>query len=798
MKIFSARFWLPICVGLIIAFVIFWPTFAKGKLPVPGDLLVSFYYPWYNGGFDGYDSWTTNKEFIAFDAIRQIIPWKRVVVDQYAVGQWPLWNPYNFSGTPLLANLQSAAFYPANILFFVFSFQNAWVLYVLLQPLLVASFTYILARHWNFSKAAAIFSASSYATSVYLLIWYQLGVIGHTVAWLPLILLATDKLLTTAKLRWWWLLVVGSVSLISAGHLQTGMHVFLVTGVFMLFRHWDLYRFKKLNLLGLIVITWILAVGALSSIQLIPALELQALSPLKPELTRELFANIRPPLKNFVTLIAPDYFGHPANRNFRSQIYGDGTPYFGITSLLLAIVAMIKAKKQIVLFLGFILAVYLTFGFPGPLYHLVRLLQIDVLTSTLSSRSLFVVTFAGSLLSGIGLDYLQKSLKSDRRSGYFITGSGLLAIFVLAIIASLSLIYSGTKEAHYQAITSLKSLFLPTSVLLAFCLGYFVLEKFKRKHLFYFLVLTPPLMFTFYQTNKTMPFSDSKFFFPNHPIIDQMKNNADLMRVSGVYTSKFDNNFASYYRLYSSEGYDSLRIDRYARLFAAMDSGKLVEQYSKSDAEYDSNFTDNQVKLMNLTSVGYLFDKTDGQTSGFHPEPSKYQPDKINLIHQENIFKIYQRTQALPRAYLVSSYEVITDEARMIQRLFDSSFQATASAILEIDPKIEFNASADNHAQITDYTPNRVLIETNNDQPALLVLTDSYYPGWTASVNQIPQEILRVNHSFRGVIVPAGINQVEFTYLPKSFKTGLALSISGLGLISLMSFYLTKSKRLTW
>src|SRR3989344_2173325 len=79
-----------------VSLAIFWKTFVFGWLPVPGDLLVSFFFPWYSGGFSGYDSWTTSKEYLAADAIRAHIPWKKLAIDQIKQGEWPIWNPYNF------------------------------------------------------------------------------------------------------------------------------------------------------------------------------------------------------------------------------------------------------------------------------------------------------------------------------------------------------------------------------------------------------------------------------------------------------------------------------------------------------------------------------------------------------------------------------------------------------------------------------------------------------------------------------------------------------------------------------
>src|SRR3989304_4116858 len=84
----------------VISFFLLFPKLLLGLLPYPGDLLVSFYFPWYSGHWPGYDSWIFHKEFIASDAIRQMIPWRNLAINLLKQGQWPLWNPYNFAGTP--------------------------------------------------------------------------------------------------------------------------------------------------------------------------------------------------------------------------------------------------------------------------------------------------------------------------------------------------------------------------------------------------------------------------------------------------------------------------------------------------------------------------------------------------------------------------------------------------------------------------------------------------------------------------------------------------------------------------
>src|SRR5438128_2442726 len=110
--------WIIACVFfLVLSGALFWKLYARGLLPFPGDLLVSYYFPWNSGGFLGFDRWTTHKDVIAMDVVRQMYPWKTLAFDLVKNGQFPLWNPYNFSGTPLLANLQSSIFFPGSLLF---------------------------------------------------------------------------------------------------------------------------------------------------------------------------------------------------------------------------------------------------------------------------------------------------------------------------------------------------------------------------------------------------------------------------------------------------------------------------------------------------------------------------------------------------------------------------------------------------------------------------------------------------------------------------------------------------------
>ena len=100
--------------------VFFYRIFFQGLNPMPGDLLVSEYNPWSRYSYLGYVAGAVPSKVQYFDVLRQIYPWKTLAINIFKEGLIPLWNPYNFSGSPLLANFQSAVFYPLNIFYFVF------------------------------------------------------------------------------------------------------------------------------------------------------------------------------------------------------------------------------------------------------------------------------------------------------------------------------------------------------------------------------------------------------------------------------------------------------------------------------------------------------------------------------------------------------------------------------------------------------------------------------------------------------------------------------------------------------
>jgi len=79
--------------------------------------------------------------------------------------------------------------------------------------------------------------------------------------------------------------------------------------------------------------------------------------------------------------------------------------------------------------------------------------------------------------------------------------------------------------------------------------------------------------------------------------------------------------------------------------------------------------------------------------------------------------------------------------------------------------------------------PNQIDIEINIAVPAMLVLTEVWYPGWKATIDGEPTKVYRVNYCQRGVWLKKGSHRVRFYFQPKAWQWGLGVSLLTLGLI---------------
>jgi len=167
-------------------------------------------------------------------------------------------------------------------------------------------------------------------------------------------------------------------------------------------------------------------------------------------------------------------------------------------------------------------------------------------------------------------------------------------------------------------------------------------------------------------------------------------------------------------------------------------------------------------------------------------------PGQFELVYDKEV-KVYRNTHALPRAFVVNRAEVASGMEEAFAIMERANFDPAQVAVIEGDlPAAQLavltngQETGDSTVQITNYQDDQVTIRVETQRPGVLVLGDTYYPGWKAYVDGDETPIYPTNVALRSVYLEAGEHEVRFVYSPASFKLGVL--ISGLSLLALVAY----------
>ena len=198
----------------------------------------------------------------------------------------------------------------------------------------------------------------------------------------------------------------------------------------------------------------------------------------------------------------------------------------------------------------------------------------------------------------------------------------------------------------------------------------------------------------------------------------------------------------------------------------------------------------------------------DERTGGFQALVLSDQ-GRFRLAHSGDV-KIYENLDVLPRAFLVHRVVVAGDDQAALELMKAPAFDPSVEAALANGtggsrpkgyPHPSQGGPGDTDSvRVTHYAPERVEIEVTTEAAGYLVLTDAWYPGWLASVDDEPVTIHRADLLFRAVPVDAGRHHVVFTFRPVSLFVGASVSLMGLvGLaVGAVLTYLRRSGRVAF
>ncbi len=732
----------------------------KGNLPIPSDTIVGLYYPYKDFYAKDYPRGIPFKNFLITDPIRQQYPWKNLTMEVEKKFELPLWNPYNFSGTPHLANFQSAVFSPFNLIFFLLPFSLSWSLLIFLQPLLAASFLFFYLDNLKLNKKASLFGAISFAFSGFSIAWIQWGNILATAMWLPLILLSVDKIFSEfqnnssrtlfSKIKWPLVFVFSTVFSFFSGHLQIFFYLAFVS-LFYIFFKWFLNK-RPIKALGLFVLLYILFF-VLTLVQLLPVLQFISLSARDVDQAGWMIKGWFIPLQNIIQFVVPDFFGNPATLNyFGIWNYGEFIGYVGIAALVFAFIAIFFKRDKTTLFFLIILLAALVFAFPNFISKLPYRLSLPFISTSQPTRLIFIIDFCLSILAAFGLDYFIKE-KKLKKILFILAFFSLifLAVWGFVLGTGFSLITPENLLVSKRNLIFPSILFLITSVLLVLYLFKDKLRIPKRAIEYFPYLLIALLVFDLFRFGwKFLPFTKSEYLYPKTATINFLTKNTQNYRVMETDSRILPPNFSIMYKIQSVDGYDPLYLQRYGELMAAI---------GRNRPDISTPFGFNRIitpqgyssPIFSLLGVKYILSVEELNTGGF------------NKVFEEGSTKVYESATVLDRAFFIGKTIAAKDKQEAINLMFDNKFPLKFRAVVEGGGSQSLSRDwSVGKSKVTKYEENRVEISTDNKGEGFLILTDSFYPTWHAAVDGIETEIYLTDYNFRGIIIPKGKHQIVF------------------------------------
>lgn len=797
------NFWKKIFPFLLLSFVaifFFRKTFFQGLIPFPGDLLVSEYQPFRSYSYLGYTPGAVPNKAQYFDSIREFYPWRTQVTDQLKKGEVPFWNPYNFSGSPLLANYQTAVFYPLNLLYLLSDQVNAWSILIILQPLLASFFTYLYVRKIGIGLTGAILAAISFAYCSYMNVWLEFNTVGHAILWLPLILYSIENILqhkfTTIRKtlvnKWSLLLIFSLTSSLFAGHPLDFAAVYLFSIIYSTFRFIILRTAREFKLKSFIIHNSLFIIPLIiGSIQLLPTIELLAYST-RVSFSYDFFINkmlIQP--YQLIMLFIPDFFGNPATRNFWLN-----TSYVGLTfsigltplifiSLLVFNFNKIRNRENFLLIKFFLLSagLILLFTLNTPFTRLLYKFQIPLVSTSSPTKLLSVFVFSLSILAGFGLDFYLKKSEDLSNLNCFSKIKSIFPFILVFLLVWIALKF--IPQEYFKA--SFRNTLYSTGVLAVsifiFSLGKLITEKQVKKTAVSLLIIIT-VFDLHYAFGKFNPFTPKEFVFPEAGVLTFLQENAGINRFWGHGTAKIDSNIATQYKLFSPDGFDALNLRWYNEFISSSKDGRIKTEFSHVDrsvaeihpgyGETDLPTNQYRLRILDLFGVKYILDRIENPK-----DENTFPLERFKLIFQDEAgWFIYENLKAAPRFFLTTDVKTYQTKDEFEKIFFSVDFNPTKTILIHENDLNQAAMQPFNHKTIenasvslTTYEPNKVIFEVNTPQPTFLFLSDTFDFGWEAYIDGVETKIYKTNWAFRSVLMPEGSRQITFTYKPSVFQS---------------------------
>ena len=764
---------------VLMILLFFWPLF-KGEILSQADTLYSFP-PWNSVTPSG---WAAPSNSVLNDQTREFLTFFQVAKESLRRMEFPLWNPYIMAGTPLLANSQSALLFPLNWPFYFMPLFLGFTVSALLKVLIASFGTYLFARKLSLSHPASILAGTIYPFSIFNVFWLNHPHTNVTIFFPWLLLLADTITQNPTRPNMGLLGLVVGLQLLG-GHVELAFHVAFAVTLFFLFRLTDYRKDGRALFLRLKIFAGGYTLGFfLAGILMIPFLEFLSQSATWHVRSGENPFFLKP--IGFISMFLSDFF---ALRGWSPLLihYHAISLYVGILPLILAVVVMVGGAKRISVFFAALclLALDVVFGLP-PLFPL--LVSLPLFKQAPNFYMVIFYILGMSLLGAMGMDSVL-SMRGDRELQRRVKRA--LIVFSLVILPlvigilflamktyPLSTVlreHPGALASPWSFVFSQMGETLARHVIFA-GFGYILIVVSLRIQRFTWLpgmlmigVAFVDLALAGSGWNPAIPPRWARA--PSPPAIQFLDQDKDVYRIAG-FEPVMPPNLATLCGLQDVRGYDVPVEYRYHHFFQRALKGKTswwIYEFPKLEME--------AMPFLSLLNVKYFL--------SLDPLPLP-----LTLVYDKEV-KIYENPDVFPRVFLVHQVETVQNGPEALERVMTLGSELRHTAVLEgslPEPFLNLPSAAreetiGDRVQIIAHTARQVEIELETLSPGLLVLGDTYFPGWKARIDGEKGPVYRTNYLLKGIPVSAGRHRVMFVYQPCSFYVGLGLTVMAGGVI---------------
>jgi hypothetical protein len=758
------------------------------------------------------------------DSSYQTYPWSQYLAGVLHQCSFPFWDMYADGGRSFIGETQTGAFYPLNLLMGALPLNARGLVpvsviegFIILHAFLASVFMYLLGRHFGLSSFSSAVAGIVYAFggSVGARAFAQVNLFYATI-WIPAVFWCYARSLQAQTWSRQLLFAnLGGLALglcLLAGHHQPFIYTSLaVAGIAagLWIRSWkrclpariatengrsepvasdstesDITAgcspvappggteasFCRPQLIFRQTLLLFVFGLAYASLQLLPSLEYSRLGyrwidGVNPSLVSQRVPysiagthNVLPP-HGLIGMLFPYLAG------------AENSPYVGILPMLLVPFSLPLARKQMVVKLAFVLALFslaLSLGQFSPLHGLMYALVPSFDKGREASRIFLLANFSLSLLAGFGCQaFLKPTPTKQRKIGALIVTAFCVLASIVCFVVFAGYFYQKqvlSQDPDYGTQGFACLLMLATSAMgLARIFGG---ARTKSLQIAVLLILLFDFHFLLSVHMKLKRDFDRKVnfepkqFYQQDDVVRFLQSQSGIFRVD-IREKYYPANLGQVFKLETINGFGATCLKQFCDFNAeAYPAGGIISD---------------------LLNVRFFVSQ---------------EPLELPLAFQGEHAKIYENPGFLPRAWLANQVQVKRNFDEMVPLLRSPSFDPYAVGYVEeplsgseplLAQTAAFSSTGGNFdrgtAIFTRISPNRFRVAITCASPKLLVVSQNFYPGWRARVNGKLRKVERVNGALMGVPVESGHSEIEFSYRPTHFYWAAAMTLAAFAVL---------------